>query len=111
MWMQSKNASWEAEGQVEERIGKALAEGAQWRLANVAKGNRDWHLRKRMLTTLSASLAWLATRAKAEQSPAQSANEAASEAASAPLHRRPAPGSQVTVLGGCGSAIFQSPIL
>jgi hypothetical protein len=68
MWMQSKNASWEAEGQVEERIGKALAEGAQWRLANVAKGNRDWHLRKRMLTTLSASLAWLATRAKAEQS-------------------------------------------
>ena len=101
MWMQSKYASWEAEGEVEERIGKALAEGEQWRLANVARGSRDRHLRRRILATLSAGLARLGAHAeavllplrggsqsdqgyggsaKAERSPAQKAIEATPDA-------------------------------
>ena len=101
MWMQQKQATWEAEGQVEERIGKAYAEGEQWRLANIAKGKRDKHLRRRLLAALSAGLAWLAARAEtaslhlgdslrdgqghtgsveAESSPAQSAMGAAPDA-------------------------------
>lgn len=101
MWMESKNATWEAEGQAYERVDKALAEGEQWRLANVAKGNRNRHLRRRILTSLSAGLAWLAAHAeaallplrgapngdqeqsrgtRAERSPAQSAIEAAPDA-------------------------------
>jgi hypothetical protein len=87
MWMQEKQATWEAEGQVEERIGKAYAEGEQWRLANVARGKQRGQLRKRILAMLSGGLAWLAARAKAEQPPAQSAIEPTSDASSAPLHR------------------------
>ena len=65
MWMKSKNASWEVEGQVYERVEGALVEGEQWRLANVAKGRQDRRLHRRILTMLSAALAWLAVRAQA----------------------------------------------
>ena len=38
MWMKSRFATWEAEGQAEERIQRALCEGERWRLGQIASG-------------------------------------------------------------------------
>ena len=91
MWMQQKQATWEAEGQVEERIEKAYAEGEQWRLANVARGNQGSNLRRRILTALGAGLAWLAARAEAVLPPRRGGSHSGQGASgSAKAKRSPA---------------------
>lgn len=58
MWMKSQFARWEVEGQVEERIQRALREGEQWRLARMARGVEAGHSHARFLASVSKGLSW-----------------------------------------------------
>ena len=62
MWMKSRFATWEAEGQVEERIQRALCEGERWRLGQIAKMAEAGHNRARFLSSFSKRLPWLSKR-------------------------------------------------
>jgi hypothetical protein len=105
--MKSEHACWEVEGQVYERVDRALVESEKWRLGNVAKGCRERRLRRRILTTLSAAWAWLAVRGQAtvlrlrgvpdgdqdqsrgavvDRSPLRTAIEVSGDGSSMPLH-------------------------
>jgi hypothetical protein len=64
MWTKRRFASWEVEGQVQERIDKALGEAERWRVGNTARGSRRKHLLEPILTRLGESLAWLPARAE-----------------------------------------------
>jgi hypothetical protein len=59
MWMKSRYATWEAEGQIEERIQHALCEGERWRLGQMAKSAKEGHNRTRFLASVSKRLPWL----------------------------------------------------
>ncbi len=63
MWIKSRFATWEAEGQVEERIQRALGEGERWRLARIARGVDTGRHHGRLLAPASRRLHWLAERA------------------------------------------------
>jgi hypothetical protein len=63
MWMKSRFATWEAEGQVEERTQRALGEGERWRLGQLARGAEAGHNRGRFLASASRGLRWLGGRA------------------------------------------------
>jgi hypothetical protein len=63
MWMKSRFATWEAEGQVEERIQRALCEGKRWRLGRMATMAQAGHSRARFLSSVSKRLPWLGKRA------------------------------------------------
>jgi hypothetical protein len=63
MWMKKRYASWEVEGQVQERIDRALAEGERLRLTNTARRRQRRHLFGRTLFRLAATLTWLSGRA------------------------------------------------
>lgn len=64
MWMKSRFATWTAEGQVEERVRRALCEGERWRLGQIARGAKAGHNRDRFLTSASRGLRWLGGRAR-----------------------------------------------
>lgn len=64
MWMKSRFATWEAEGQVEERIQCALDEGERWRLARIARDAETGHNCSRFLASVSRGLCWLGEHAK-----------------------------------------------
>ena len=93
MWTKSRFANWETEGAIRERVDKALAEGAQRRLAKTASGSQDRHLLERTSASLRAGLARLTARAKPGRASTQNTMEPSPDAPSHPLHRRPAPGS------------------
>ena len=60
MWMKTRFAQWEVEGQVRERVNGALVECEQGRLAAVAAGRTDVHRIRRYVTALRARLASVA---------------------------------------------------
>jgi hypothetical protein len=64
MWIKSRFATWEAEGQVEERIQRALDEGERWRLGQRARDTKAGHNRGRLLATARRELRWLGGRAR-----------------------------------------------
>jgi hypothetical protein len=64
MWMKSRFATWEAEGQVEERIQRALCEGKWWRLGHMATMAEAGHSRARFLSSVSKRLPWVGKRAR-----------------------------------------------
>ena len=108
MWMKTRFAQWEVEGQVRERVNRALTECEQGRLEKTARGDPARRMLGRILTTFSAGLAWLPVRAEAallslrgcpdggqdrsksstvERSPSRTAIELSPKASSPPLHR------------------------
>ena len=62
MWMKSRFATWEAEGQVEERIQRAFCEGERWRLGQIARGQEAGRHYSHFPATASRGLHWLAGR-------------------------------------------------
>lgn len=103
MWMKTRFAQWEVEGQVRERVNNALAASQQGRLAREARGDQGRHL----LATLWAKLAQTPAHVvqllllrgdpngaqghidggEAERSPSRTARGASPGSASTPLHR------------------------
>jgi hypothetical protein len=57
MWMKRRFAQWEVEGQVHERVKRALCECEQARLASKTRHDPDGHMSRRLLGELRASLA------------------------------------------------------
>jgi hypothetical protein len=57
MWLKTRFAQWEVEGQVRERVNDALAEGEQARLARTVKGITGRKAPRRTLYALWAGLA------------------------------------------------------
>lgn len=64
MWTKSRFATWEAEGQVEERVQRALCEGERWRLGQIARGAKAGHNRGLFLASACRRLRWLDGRAR-----------------------------------------------
>jgi hypothetical protein len=103
MWMKTRFAQWEVEGQVREHVNNALAASQQGRLAREVRGDQGRHV----LATLWVKLAQTPAQVvqllllrgdpkgaqghidggKAERSPSRTVREASSSSASTPLHR------------------------
>jgi hypothetical protein len=65
MWMNSRFAQWEVEGEVWQRVNGTLHEWEQERLARTARGAKAKHTPGSVLSAAGARLAWLASRAVA----------------------------------------------
>ena len=103
MWMKTRFAQWEVEGQVRERVNNALATSQQGRLAREARGDQGRYV----LATIWAKLAQTPAQVvqllslrgdptgaqrhidggKAELSPSRTAGRASPGSASTPVHR------------------------
>jgi hypothetical protein len=72
MWMKSRFAQWEVEGQVRERVTCALHEAEQGRLVRTAQGAGTWYTPGQVLGTLGSGLSlllgWAEARLRAVRS-------------------------------------------
>jgi hypothetical protein len=65
MWMKTRFAQWEVEGQVRERVNRALAECERERQAGASQDDLAGRRPRLSLATIGAALAWLSGRAAA----------------------------------------------
>lgn len=59
MWMNSDFASWEVEGQVNERVGNAMKDAENWRTAHQALNAKGFPERNRLWKSAIVAYGWI----------------------------------------------------